>query len=44
MTGADRPGDPVARGYRLLDEMGTKPNVIFLKKVDKFPLKNGVHG
>ena len=32
------------RGYRLLEEMGTKPNVIFLKKVDKYPLKNGFHG
>ena len=37
-------GDPTARGYRLLEEMGTKPNVIFLKKVDKFPTKNGAHG
>jgi len=23
----------------LLEEMGTKPNVIYLKKVDLFPLK-----
>ena len=27
------------RGYRLLDDLGTKPNVIYLKKVDQFPLK-----
>jgi molybdopterin-containing oxidoreductase family iron-sulfur binding subunit len=27
------------RGYRLLDELGTKPNVIYLKKFDLFPLK-----
>ena len=27
------------REYRLLEEMGTKPNVIYLKKVDLFPLK-----
>ena len=39
-----RQGEPTARGYRLLDEMGTKPNVIYLKKVEKFPSKNGVHG
>jgi len=31
------------RGYRLLEEIGTKPNVIYLKKVDKYPLKNGAH-
>ena len=31
------------RGYRLLEEIGTKPNVIYLKKVDKYPLKNGTH-
>ena len=29
-----------SRGYRLLEEMGTKPNVIYLKKVDLYPLKN----
>ena len=29
------------RGYRLLEEMATKPNVIYLKKVDQFPLKKG---
>jgi len=28
------------RVYRLLEEMGTKPNVIYLKKGDLFPLKN----
>ena len=42
--GSEHHGEETARGYRLLDEMATKPNVIFLKKVDKFPLKNGVHG
>ena len=31
------------RVYRLLEEMGTKPNVIYLKKVDKFPI-GGAHG
>jgi molybdopterin-containing oxidoreductase family iron-sulfur binding subunit len=29
------------RGYRLLEEMGTKPNVIYLKKVEKYPVGNG---
>ncbi len=33
--------DRKTRGYRLLEEMGTKPNVIYLKKVDKFPLRKG---
>ena len=32
------------RGYRMLEEIGTKPNVIYLKKVDKYPLKNETHG
>jgi molybdopterin-containing oxidoreductase family iron-sulfur binding subunit len=33
------------RGYRLLEEMGTKPNVIYLMKVDQFPLpKSGDNG
>jgi molybdopterin-containing oxidoreductase family iron-sulfur binding subunit len=37
------PGD--TRVYRLLEEMGTKPNVIYLKKVDQFPLsKDNAHG
>ena len=37
--------DRKTRGYRLLEEMGTKPNVIYLKKVDPFPLRKGVgHG
>ena len=27
------------RVYRLLEEMATKPNVLYLKKVDLFPLK-----
>ena len=30
-----------SRVYRLLEEMGTKPNVIYLKKVDLFPLNKG---
>jgi molybdopterin-containing oxidoreductase family iron-sulfur binding subunit len=30
-----------SRVYRLLEEMGTKPNVIYLKKVDLFPLSKG---
>jgi molybdopterin-containing oxidoreductase family iron-sulfur binding subunit len=34
-----------SRVYRLLEEMGTKPNVIYLKKVDLFPLnKDNAHG
>ena len=34
-----------SRVYRLLEEMGTKPNVIYLKKVDQFPLsKDNAHG
>jgi len=37
--------DRKTRGYRLLEEMATKPNVIYLKKVDQFPLtKDGNHG
>ena len=33
------------RGYRLLEEMATKPNLIYLKKVDPFPLQKGAgHG
>lgn len=36
--------DRTTRGYRLLEEIGTKPNVIYLKKVDKYPLKNETHG
>jgi Fe-S-cluster-containing dehydrogenase component len=31
--------DRSTRGYRLLEELGTKPNVIYLKKVDQFPLQ-----
>ena len=27
------------RVYRLLEEIGTKPNVVYLKKVDAFPLE-----
>ena len=26
------------RVYRLLEEMATKPNVIYLKKVDQYPV------
>jgi len=29
------------RGYRLLEEMGTGANVIYLKKVEQYPLKQG---
>ena len=32
-----------SRVYRLLEEMGTKPNVIYLKKVDLYPLKKTTH-
>jgi molybdopterin-containing oxidoreductase family iron-sulfur binding subunit len=31
--------DRKTRGYRLLEEIGTKPNLLYLKKVDQFPLK-----
>ena len=30
-----------SRVYRLVEEMGTKPNVLYLKKVDLFPLNKG---
>ena len=29
------------RGYRLLEEVNTKPNIIYLKKVDQYPLDKG---
>lgn len=29
------------RGYRLLEEMATKPSIIYLKKVDQYPLDEG---
>jgi molybdopterin-containing oxidoreductase family iron-sulfur binding subunit len=34
----ERVEEAPTRVYRLLEEMGTKPNVIYLKKVDMFPL------
>ncbi len=38
----DREGEhATTRVYRLMEEMGTKPNVTFLKKVDQFPLNKG---
>ena len=33
--------DRTTRAYRLLEEMNTKPNVIYLKKVDQYPIKQG---
>ncbi|HLF05441.1 MAG TPA: hypothetical protein VI855_09530, partial [Dehalococcoidia bacterium] len=33
--------DRTTRAYRLLEEMATKPNVIYLKKVDQYPIKQG---
>ena len=33
--------DRETRGYRLLEEMNTRPSVIYLKKVDPYPLKGG---
>jgi len=37
--------DRKTRGYRLLEEVGTKPNLVYLKKVDRFPLnKSEGHG
>ena len=35
------PEERTTRGYRLLEELGTKPNVVYLKKFDVFPLKKG---
>ena len=35
----ERVEESPTRVYRLLEEMGTKPNVIYLKKVDMFPIK-----
>jgi molybdopterin-containing oxidoreductase family iron-sulfur binding subunit len=33
------------RGYRLMEEVATKPSIIYLKKVDQYPLdKGGSHG
>ena len=29
------------RGYRLMEEVNTRPNVIYLKKVDQYPLGKG---
>ena len=29
------------RGYRLMEEVNTRPNVIYLKKIDKYPLSKG---
>jgi hypothetical protein len=29
------------RGYRLLEEINTRPSVIYLKKVDQYPLNEG---
>ena len=40
-TGHDPRREGTSRSYRLLEEMGTKPNVIYLKKVDQFPLTGG---
>ncbi len=31
--------DESSRVYRLIEEMGTKPNDVYLKKVDLYPLK-----
>ena len=35
----ERTEEHPSRVYRLLEEMGTKPNVIYLKRVDMFPVK-----
>ena len=40
----EQASERTTRGYRLLEEIGTKPNVIYLKKVDKYPLKDDRHG
>ena len=40
-VGHDPRREATNRSYRLLEEMGTKPNVIYLKKVDQFPLATG---
>ncbi len=33
--------DRVTRAYRLLEEMNTRPSVLYLKKVDQYPLASG---
>jgi Fe-S-cluster-containing dehydrogenase component len=43
--GGEHVDESETRVYRLLEEMGAKPNVIYLKKVDRFPLnKDNAHG
>jgi molybdopterin-containing oxidoreductase family iron-sulfur binding subunit len=32
--------DEHTRVYRLLEEMGTKPNVVYLKKIDLYPVQD----
>jgi molybdopterin-containing oxidoreductase family iron-sulfur binding subunit len=32
--------DRETRGYRLLEEMNTRPSIIYLKKIDQYPLSN----
>ena len=33
--------DRTTRGYRLLEEINTRPSIIYLKKVDQYPLNEG---
>ena len=33
--------DRTTRGYRLLEEFNTRPSIIYLKKVDQYPLNQG---
>ncbi len=35
--------DRETRGYRLLEEMNTRPSVIYLKKIDQYPLDGQAH-
>ncbi len=35
---------PAGRGYKVLENLGTNPNVVYLKKVDKAAEEHNVHG
>ena len=37
-------GSPSGRGYHLLEELGTHPNVLYLKKIDKSVETSELHG
>jgi len=35
---------PAGRGYKVLEHLGTNPNVLYLKKVDKTAEESNLHG